>query len=52
MSESEDGASAPRLTLGLAEAELKSARARITELEETLLGKQVKTYPENAIHSY
>ena len=31
------------MTLALAEAELKSARSRITELEETLLGKQVSS---------
>lgn len=38
----QEGISAPRMTLGMAEAELRSSRARITELEETLLGKQVR----------
>ena len=37
----QDGPSAPRMSLGMAEAELRNYRTRITQLEETLLGKQV-----------
>ena len=39
----QDGPSAPRMSLGVAEAELRKSRSRITELEETLLGKQVSS---------
>ena len=37
----QDGPSAPRMSLGMAEVKLQNYRSRITELEETLLGKQV-----------